>query len=122
MEKSTRRFLLATRFRTIISTRKSNVFIGPRSILGILSAVSDNSLDLSAVADDTVYISDARAKRETKLERYETMYKTNFQRDHTITVWDIYTQSWLRTGNPSDRILASLSEPERSRVIRHCGL
>ena len=42
-----------------------------------------------------------------------------FHRDGTVTVWDVYTQSWRRTGRPSDALLASISEPQRARVIRH---
>jgi len=36
-------------------------------------------------------------------------------------VWDVYSQQWLRTGNPSDRVLASLSGSERHRVVLHCS-
>lgn len=47
-------------------------------------------------------------------------YATTFHRDGTVTVWNVYTQSWdMRTSNPSDRVLASLSTEERERVIRH---
>ena len=46
-------------------------------------------------------------------------YATRYHRDHTVTVWDVYTQSWDRTSSPSDAVLASLSEPERTRVMRH---
>ena len=49
-------------------------------------------------------------------------YRTTYHRDHTVTVWNVYTQQWERTDRPSDRVLASLSEPERARVMRHCGL
>lgn len=52
----------------------------------------------------------------------QATYRTTYHRDHTVTVWDVYTQQWLRTGSPSDRLLASLSEAERARVIRHCRL
>lgn len=49
-------------------------------------------------------------------------YATTFHRDGTVTVWDVYTQSWSRTSRPSDNVLASLAESERNRVIRHCGI
>ena len=49
-----------------------------------------------------------------------TQYKTIFHRDKTITVWNIFTQSWLRTNNPSDRLLSSLNEQERNRILKHC--
>jgi hypothetical protein len=47
--------------------------------------------------------------------------RVTFHRDCTITVWNVYTQTWLRTGRPSDALLASISEPQRARVIRHTG-
>jgi hypothetical protein len=52
----------------------------------------------------------------------KSAYSTTFHRDGTVTVWDVYSQSWLRTRRPSDRILASLNGKERDRVIRHCGM
>lgn len=51
-----------------------------------------------------------------------TTYRTTFHRDHTVTIWDCYSQRWLRTARPSDRILASLDQRERERVIKHCGI
>ena len=50
------------------------------------------------------------------------MGKITYHRDGSITVWNVYTQSWLRTTKPSDRILASLNDRERRRVCRHCGI
>ena len=49
-------------------------------------------------------------------------YKTTYHRDHTVTIWDVYTQGWVRTGRPSDAILASLMPEERARVMRHCAI
>ena len=49
-------------------------------------------------------------------------YATTFHRDGSVTVWNVFTQQWLRTSWPSDRVLASLGESERARVIRHCGI
>jgi len=49
-------------------------------------------------------------------------YATTFHRDGTVTVWDVYTQQWKRTYRPNNAILASLSEPERSRVLKHCQI
>jgi hypothetical protein len=48
-------------------------------------------------------------------------YATTYHRDGSVTVWDVYAQQWLRTSRPSDRILASLSASERSRVVLHCS-
>ena len=47
-------------------------------------------------------------------------YATTYHRDKTVTIWDVYSQHWVRTARPSDRILATCSEPERQRIIRHC--
>ena len=49
------------------------------------------------------------------------MFKTKFHRDATITLWDVYTQSWERTGSPSDAQLAALPAAARERAIRHTG-
>jgi hypothetical protein len=46
-------------------------------------------------------------------------YRTTLHRDGTITVWNVYRQSWERTASPSDEVLASLDPQERERVIRH---
>jgi hypothetical protein len=46
-------------------------------------------------------------------------YRTTYHRDGSVTVWDVYTQAWLRTSRPSDRVLASLSQEERRRVLAH---
>lgn len=45
--------------------------------------------------------------------------KTTFHRDGTVTIWNVYTQGWQRTANPSDEVLASLDSKVRERVIRH---
>lgn len=49
-----------------------------------------------------------------------TRYQTQFHRDGTVTVWDVYSQRWLRTRNPSVQLLASLGSEERERIIKHC--
>jgi len=43
-----------------------------------------------------------------------------FHRDYTVTLWNVYSQTWERMANPSDEVLASLSSKERDRVIAHC--
>jgi hypothetical protein len=48
--------------------------------------------------------------------------ETTYHRDHTVTLWNVYTQSWMRTSRPSDRVLASLTPRERARVLRHCKI
>lgn len=47
--------------------------------------------------------------------------KTTFHRDATVTFWSVLTQRWVRTGNPTDAELASMSSTIRKRVIRHVG-
>lgn len=46
-------------------------------------------------------------------------FKTTFHRD-TVTVWNVYTQTWMRcpAGQISDSVLASLLSPERERIVR----
>lgn len=54
------------------------------------------------------------------MSKHKSPYATRFHRDGTVTVWNVYTQSWdMRTGSPSDRVLASLPTEERERVIKH---
>jgi len=49
-------------------------------------------------------------------------YATTFHRAGDVTVWNVFSQCWTRTSRPSDRVLASLGERERARVIRHCKI
>lgn len=49
-------------------------------------------------------------------------YRTIFHRDGSITVWNCLTGNFHRTSTPNNELLATLSESERSRVIRHCGI
>jgi hypothetical protein len=48
-----------------------------------------------------------------------TTGRTTFHRDGTVTLWDCITQTWVRGSDPSAELLATLTEPERSRVLRH---
>ena len=57
-----------------------------------------------------------------KTKTAKTGFETKFHRDHTVTVWDAYAQSWSRTARPSDRVLASLETAERTRVVKHCEI
>lgn len=47
------------------------------------------------------------------------MHRTIYHRDGSVTIWDVYSQQARRLREPSDRLLASLDEKERQRVIRH---
>ena len=49
------------------------------------------------------------------------MYRTTYHRVHTVTIWDVYAQGWVRTAAIRRDILSSLSAPERTRVVRHCA-
>ena len=49
-------------------------------------------------------------------------YRTIYHRDGSVTIWNCLAGNWHRTSNPGDALLATLSEPERSRVMRHCGI
>ena len=60
-------------------------------------------------------------RKGTKMKNNDA-YKTTYHRDHTVTIWDVYAQQWVRTDHPSDAILASLMPDERERVMRHCGI
>lgn len=46
-------------------------------------------------------------------------YRTTYHRDGSVTLWNVYTQSWERTSRPADEVLASLSSKENERVQRH---
>ena len=46
-------------------------------------------------------------------------FRTKFHRDGSVTLWDVYTQSWTRTGNPTDAQLAAMPSNDRDRAIRH---
>ena len=48
-----------------------------------------------------------------------TPFAPKFHRDSTATLWDVYTQRWVRTARPTDEQLASLSPAARERVARH---
>lgn len=52
--------------------------------------------------------------------------RTKFHRDHTVTVWNVYTQQWERTScvklvraaRSANAVLPTLPERERRRIIR----
>ncbi len=45
--------------------------------------------------------------------------RTTYHRDGTVTTWCVFTQTWRRGSSPSDRMLASMDNAERARVMRH---
>ena len=46
-------------------------------------------------------------------------FKTKFNRDGTVTIWDTHSGSWDRTSSPTDTQLAALPATERHRVTQH---
>ena len=46
-------------------------------------------------------------------------YDSTFHRDGSVTVWDSQNQGWIRTSNPSDRLLSTLCNDERDKVVAH---
>ena len=46
-------------------------------------------------------------------------FKTKFNRDGTVTIWDTHSGSWERTSSPTDTQLAALPATERHRVTQH---
>lgn len=49
-------------------------------------------------------------------------FAIKFHRDATVSLWDSFAQSWLRTAAPSNKLLATLPAAERQRIRRHLGL
>ena len=52
-------------------------------------------------------------------------YGTTYHRDGTVTIWNVYTQTWQRlratTAYDDDALMASLSASERARIGRMAG-
>jgi hypothetical protein len=48
------------------------------------------------------------------------MYKTKYHKDQSVTLWNVYTQTWqrIRASRVSDEVLSSLSPEERKRIAR----
>ena len=48
------------------------------------------------------------------------MYKTKYNKDQSVTVWNVYTQTWqrVRASRVSNEVLATLSPAERVRIAR----
>ena len=47
------------------------------------------------------------------------MYKTRYHRDGSVTLWHVYSQTWVRTATVSDQTLATLGQEDRERILRH---
>jgi hypothetical protein len=42
-----------------------------------------------------------------------------YHRDGTVTLWDVFSQAWVRTANPSDQLLGGLPLAEIDRIQRY---
>ena len=42
-----------------------------------------------------------------------------YHRDGTVTLRDVFSQTWIRTANPSDQLLGGFPRPEIDRIQRH---
>jgi hypothetical protein len=42
-----------------------------------------------------------------------------YHRDGTVTLWDVFSEEWVRTGSPSDRLLGALPGAEIDRIRRY---
>lgn len=47
--------------------------------------------------------------------------KVTYHRDGTVSFWNVFSQTWERTGNPTDQDLATMDHDVRERVLRHVG-
>ena len=43
-------------------------------------------------------------------------YDSTFHKNGSVTIWDCHNQGWIRTSNPSVRLLSTLSTEEREKV------
>ena len=58
-------------------------------------------------------------ERTTAMREQTSAYGATCHRDGTVTFWDVYRQEWRRSGQLTDRTLATLDEKERKRVSQH---
>ncbi len=54
----------------------------------------------------------------TRTDRPKTG-RTTLHSDGTVTTYNIFREQWQRGRRVSDRVLASMDENERRRVMRH---
>jgi hypothetical protein len=53
----------------------------------------------------------------------KSTFAPTFHRDNTITLWDVDTQQWVRTGSPTAAQMYSMArDVDPARVRRHCRL
>jgi len=48
--------------------------------------------------------------------------KTTLHRDGSVTLWNIYENRWERHETPPWRLLVTLGDDEKKRVMRHMGV
>jgi hypothetical protein len=42
-----------------------------------------------------------------------------YHRDGTVTLWNVFSQSWVRTADPNDQLLDGLPRAEFDRIKRY---
>ncbi len=57
------------------------------------------------------------APSQEKPHNYRSRMIT-YHRDGTITLWEVYSQEWVRTANPTDEQLRGLPAAEIDRIRR----
>ena len=57
------------------------------------------------------------ARSQEKPHNYRSRMIT-YHRDGTITLWEVYSQEWVRTANPTDEQLRGLPAAEIDRIRR----
>ena len=56
---------------------------------------------------------------QTKTTKTSNPYRSTLHRDGTVTVWNVYTQTWQRVRSLSDPVSASLPRSERDLINAH---
>ena len=48
-------------------------------------------------------------------------YKTKYHRNGTVTIWNVYTQTWVtyHAASVPDKVMASLGNIEREKIRKH---
>lgn len=96
----------------------------PLADLRKLKAAHKGSLSfqtLGELLDNEDISRDDLGDRAIATRRAADPYRTTYHRDGTVTVWNTYRQCWMRVepDQISGQILATLSDAERSRILRH---
>lgn len=60
-----------------------------------------------------------RNTMQTQAAKTSNPYRSTFHRDGSVTLWDVYCQTWRRVRSLSDAVSSSLSCDERDRINAH---